>query len=770
MSDAPGLSAQTTFSSGQQLLVRCVKGVLAALFLAAGMALASRHPLWPVFILVVFYAWAVVSAFVPRLWLFVVPAALPALSFAPWTGWFFVDEFDLLLLATLAGGFARGAFRPKQILTTGQPAQPVQPNQTNQTAQTAHGSDGVNHPSTALSTLPSRLNVAFLPTLLVLLTVATVVSLSIGLVAASQAAAHAAAVAGSAANTASGALGWPWGLNLDSIWVQGYADPANALRIFKSFGFAALFIVLLRADLQTETDTAQGSRFLGLGMCVGLTVVTLVVLWERLVYPGVLEFSTRYRTTALFWEMHVGGAAIDAYLAMATPFVAWALWSAKRVRQWFLPALLALLTCYAALTTFSRGVYLATALPVTLLALVAWFAKVRLGKPGKIGQVSHSLARRLAHVVVPADWHGKAGLLLGLLIASEIAVVFSAGTFMRERLEKADSDLSSRMAHWSRGLTLPNSAQDWLWGRGLGRLPADYAQISDETEFSGSVQWVDNTAEAATSPAPAPAAAFALSPTFPRVNPLAPSLTPTATSAPRQFLALSGPLTNPDLGGLYSLSQRIELIDGARYQLQLKARALVDTELLFKVCEKHLLYEARCQSRYIKMRANTAWQAVAFPLRGRFFLETDHLFRKFGVLSVTVLNEGGRVDIANLQALSPKSQAFLENSDFSHGMERWGTSAGSYYLPWHIDNLYLEVLIERGAIGFLLLCSVAALALKRLVGAGKSAGSLAPFLAASLVGVLLLGLVSSVMDVPRVAFMFFLLLFYAIQLTQKIQK
>lgn len=727
--------------------------------------------MWPVFVLVVFYAWAVVSAFVPRLWLFVVPAALPWLSFAPWTGWFFVDEFDLLLLATLAGGLAREAFRPKWPSRAGQlaqplhPAHPVEPIQSSQTDQTPQSPLASIGPSAALSTWPSKLDGAFLPILLALLTVATLVSLGIGLAATSQAAANTAAAAGAIGNTASGAMGWPWGINFDSIWVQGYADPVNALRIFKSFGFAALFIVLLRSDMQTATDTAQASRFLGRGMCVGLTVVTLVVLWERLVYPGALEFSTRYRTTALFWEMHVGGAAIDAYLAMATPFVAWALWSARRVRQWFLPALLALLTCYAALTTFSRGVYLATALPITLLALVAWFAKPRLGKPGTMGQVSHSLARRMAHVVVPADWHGKAGLLLGLLIASEIAVVFSAGTFMRERLEKADSDLSSRMAHWSRGLTLPNSAQDWLWGRGLGRLPADYAQISDETEFSGSVRWVDNTAEATASPAPAPA--FAQSPTFPRANPLAPA--PTATPAPRQYLALSGPLTNPDLGGLYSLSQRIELVGGVRYELQLQARALVDTELLFKVCEKHLLYEARCQSRYLKMRANTAWQSVAFPLRGGFFSNTDVLFRKFGVLSATVLNEGGRVAIANLQAQSPKNQAFLENSDFSHGMERWGTSAGSYYLPWHIDNLYLEVLIERGAIGFLLFCSVVALALKRLVAAGRPAGSLAPFLAASLLGVLVLGLVSSVMDVPRVAFMFFLLLFYSIQLTQNKQ-
>jgi hypothetical protein len=36
-----------------------------------------------------------------------VPALLPVLDFAPWTGWFFLDELDLLLLATSAIGYAR---------------------------------------------------------------------------------------------------------------------------------------------------------------------------------------------------------------------------------------------------------------------------------------------------------------------------------------------------------------------------------------------------------------------------------------------------------------------------------------------------------------------------------------------------------------------------------------------------------------------------------------------------------------------------------------
>ena len=47
----------------------------------------------------------------PSLWLVVVPAALPLLDLAPWTGRFFWDEFDLLMLTTLAVALWQGRFR-----------------------------------------------------------------------------------------------------------------------------------------------------------------------------------------------------------------------------------------------------------------------------------------------------------------------------------------------------------------------------------------------------------------------------------------------------------------------------------------------------------------------------------------------------------------------------------------------------------------------------------------------------------------------------------
>src|ERR1043166_8038258 len=38
----------------------------------------------------------------PLLWATVVPMLLPTLDLSPWTGWFFIDEFDLFVLSTVA--------------------------------------------------------------------------------------------------------------------------------------------------------------------------------------------------------------------------------------------------------------------------------------------------------------------------------------------------------------------------------------------------------------------------------------------------------------------------------------------------------------------------------------------------------------------------------------------------------------------------------------------------------------------------------------------
>jgi uncharacterized membrane protein len=74
------------------------------------------------------------------------------------------------------------------------------------------------------------------------------------------------------------------------------------------------------------------------------------------------------------------------------------------------------------------------------------------------------------------------------------------------------------------------------------------------------------------------------------------------------------------------------------------------------------------------------------------------------------------------------------------------------------------MLIERGLVGLVAFVVVAGLALWQLLAGPGRRQAAAPFLAASICGGLTVGLVSSVMDVPRVALLILLLVFMALSL------
>jgi O-antigen ligase len=101
---------------------------------------------------------------------------------------------------------------------------------------------------------------------------------------------------------------------------------------------------------------------------------------------------------------------------------------------------------------------------------------------------------------------------------------------------------------------------------------------------------------------------------------------------------------------------------------------------------------------------------------------------------------------------SADENQLLANADFERGFSHWLPSAQGWYVPWHIDNLYLELLIERGIAGATLVLGALGWALHRMLASARR-NPIAPFLAASLAGALCLGLVSSILDVPRVAFL-----------------
>ena len=622
--------------------------------------LAWHHPVWPGVLLTGFFVFLVLTLWRPGVWLCVVPASLPLLNFSPWTGWLMIEEFDILLLGVLAGGYGRRMFWPS----------------------TVHAA---RTPYPVLWLLGSWVGVGLC-------------SLARGLLDVGR-------------------------INFD--WFASYTDAMNSLRVFKSLAFALLLIPLLAQE--TNTSVTRSNQRLALGMAIGLTGVTLAVLWERVAFPGWLNFSAHYRTVALFWEMHVGGAALDSYLALATPFVVWALVTARRPVLWAGAAMLAMLTAYACLTTFSRGVYAAVAGSLLLLTIFLWAQKGVSSERIMLNRAvrNHSLS----------GWRTKSDLMLSLLLMIEVATVLGGGTFMRERLGSADRDLDSRVAHWQQGLDLLVTPTDWLLGIGLGRVPAHYARQGASAEFSGAVTLGHETNKSG------------------RRN---------------AYVTIQGPPTLPELGGLYALTQRVVLAPKVLNYIRLNARAQQDVDVLLKLCERHLLYDENCQTNRVHVAPrNSEWQSFFVALDGPLLTDQVWYAPRLGMFSVSVINAGGRVDIDNVSLIGAPA-SMLENEDFSEQLAHWFPAAQFYFLPWHIDNLYLEILIERGLIGIFFWTALLLYTLWILVFGRARLQVLSPYLAASLCAVLIVGLMSSFMEISRVSFLFYVLIFYSLSGTERV--
>jgi hypothetical protein len=605
---------------------------------AAASFIAWHHPVAPSVALLGWLLWTIAAARFEGLWLFVVPACLPAMNFAPWTGWVVIEEFDLVVLGAAAGGYARWALSPS----------------------------ASRQPSIMPAGLPDRL-----PAALALALAAWIgVSLWRGL-----------------------AAGPSWRPD----WYAAESDPLNAWRVGKSVLHVGLLAPLLGRALERSAE--QTVDRLTAGMVAGAAVVAAAVLWERAAYPGLFDFAVPYRTVALFWEMHVGGAAIDAYLAIVTPFVARAVLQAATPARWCAAAALALLTEYVCLTTFSRGVYLAVGVA---LATLAWL-------------------RHRRRVISPR-WRRLAGACLVFALLAEAAMVLGSDSFMRLRLQRSSFDFGSRLAHWQHGIRLLTSPADWAFGLGLGRLPATYGSRVDEHPLSGEANIIVDSHDG-------------------------------------EYLRLAGPPRNQTLAGMHALTQRIEAGGEGGYRAVFDVRTTRPTRLAVRVCEIHLLYEGPCQHAVVPVPPGDGrWQRVDVMLQGAQ-LRDGGWPPRMRVFSMAILDAATHADLDNLALRDARTANLLQNADFSRRLAHWLPAAQHYFVPWHIDNLYLEVLIEQGMVGFAMWVVVFTLAAAGLRAAWRRGVDAAAVLLAALLGGLVLGGVSSVVDVPRVAF---LLLFLAL--------
>lgn len=793
---------------------------LAVFSLLVGLVLAWHYPLK--------LAWALggvaiavgVSATYPLSWLVLLPALLPVIGLAPWTGWITFEEFDMLVLAVAAGGFGRMAWMGFK----------------------RHQPPRRSRNGGALSVVWRLVAMLFVASVLI------------------------AALRGFV-----DAGGFVFG------WYQGYHEPMNSVRLAKSFFLALLLLPLWHHAQRQQPD--QAARALSLGLMLGLAGAALATVWERMAFTELLNFSSDYRTTGLFWEMHVGGAALDGFLALTTPFALRELIRARTSARWCLSATVCGLAGYACLTTFSRGVYLAV--PVGLLIFYAlhtlqhrrlvegtapvaavvlarhqafpfagpllvvgfsvsagWMfqtsgyrgAMALLGavalslpvagllrglKPGQwlaggiggliLGAIAAIIAwlvpkgayiayllcfcitaftysahlrkaisahtagalafggllATLASVVLVANNWGDAnatvpasaaasacmalllagglmrrplwpdsirwqsGALGTMAMAVGIVAVFGGGSYMGSRFTTGERDMAGRFAHWKLGADMLQTPADWWFGKGLGRFPSNHFLDGDPQNHPGDyrVRYESNG----------------------------------SGDEKNAFLTLTGGLHINGFGEIFRVTQRISE-PGKVPKLTARVRTAKDAILYFEVCEKHLLYGQNCLSKQVQVKSTAGqWLPLQTVLEGDGALRGAWYAPKLLAFSMAVETRGGMVDLDDIALMSQDGRALLSNGAFDADMTGWFFTSDKFHMPWHTKNMFLHVLFDQGLIGLTLWSLLVGGGLVHLTFGKARQHPLAPALAASLVAFAVVGLFDSLLDVPRVATLFYFL-------------
>ena len=607
-------------------------------------AWVEAFPSFRLLVAAVLLASCVAVWFQPRLVFAIIPAALPIFDLAPWSGRFFFDEFDALVVVTLAVAYVRGG------------AHDPAPGPDTTRRRTAHKAGAR-------------------PDLLVL-GVASLLALSFAI------------------STVRGLMPFSWP---DANAFNNYFSTFNALRIAKGALWAGLIWHLSGRFFERGADVRRQFSW---GIAAGLAITVAWIIWERVAFPGLLNF-TEYRVTGPFSATHTGGAYVDCFLAAAIPFLI-----VLTVEQRYWPfklvgGLLVLASTYALAVTYSRGGYLAFAVAVSVVLLALLFRSAR---KLRVGLVVAGLAAAMLVVALP---------------------VFKSG-FMQSRLASVAADFEFRKAHWSDALDIrePDLFTS-LFGMGLGRFPdtkywrsnlhpkiATYQLKTekqggkdntfirlDAGEAIGVEQWVVIE----------PGQIYVLK------FDVRPSHASTKVTVPicEKWLLTSARCIEPgvDLGAL----------KGAWRSVEVK----VDTQAL----------------------APASW-----PLRRPIKLALTH-----GVAQSTI-------DVDNLRLLGPDGNNLLSNGDFSRGLDHWFFSiSGTLHAHWRTHNLFVGVLFDQGWLGLVATLALLGVAAIRGAKAAWRGDILAAAALAALCGFIAGALLDTQIDAPRFVLLLLLLVWACVR-------
>ena len=308
-----------------------------------------------------------------------------------------------------------------------------------------------------------------------------------------------------------------------------------------------------------------------------------------------------------------------------------------------------------------------------------------------------------------------------MLIASVIAgialvviVPILAGSYAQGRMAKINEDFATRRAHWADARRMMDSSGlAAAFGMGLGRYPEIYFWRNQENTVPATYQ-----------------------------------ISQEGTNA---FLRLGA-------GDSLYFEQLVDVQSGTRYELSFDARLVQGAGgITIPLCEKWMLYSFNCLWNTYRLKPDVpGWQHISTVLDtstigvGRWYQKRSVKLTLFNGTAKSV------IDVDNVHLVNAAGIDLIGNGDFSSGMDQWFFATDNH-LPWHVKNLWVHLFFEQGVLGVVAVGGLLLLALGKLTRRAMSGDLFATAMLSGLSGLLVVGIVDSLVDVPRHALLLYFL-------------
>ncbi len=690
----------------------------------------------------------------PRLWLLALPLVTVSLDLVPWTGRFLFSEYDGLILVTLASSLLAARYRRSAL----------------------------------------HLGGWFVPlAAYVLLYLAQIDDLA--------------------------AFINPPGIT----WSNPYYSPAYSYKVGKGLVWATLLAPLWLSQYQENRQRTLTVSVAG--VVLASFALFILALWERGTLAAIpraenwwtiahafLNFSSDYRTTGIFSDMHTGGEVIDGLLILLLPLAFFTALRSTRLSHSLLALAAVVALCYVVVVGITRATWVAAACALVLTAvmqagttarqdaaktprmlltaaafmlalLLARFLQIQGGNDGVvafslavggtlIAGAQSPLTSTYRHVAVTAvlilasvmallahlsSRYAEQTTLSIILVPVSVLLVGGGIAYLSARAWPGSIRPRLRVASFL--VLIPAGLATALGGHSFG---ARLTTVDDDLTAR-----IEKWQRAAASAQPSPSAHWLGNGvgSFPRrylVN-YPESLVQIGsyqmTDIPQSGLSLG-------VGSDLAIVQRLSPQPDTDYEVTVHLLPRQPGILRVQLCRQNQLVFTRwrgCKQariRYGNIEAQVderGYEIHRIQINSGSLSAGNPLLRWPIELQIEHLKATEPADIRLMSLVGPEGE-LIRNGDFTRGSDDWFFRANFAHEPWYMTNLWLQAWFETGWLGFALLVFLVGLLGWRSLTTAAGQSLLLP-LFVSVLCVSIVGLFGSPLDSARVSTWFYLLLF-----------